>query len=235
MSIPGRDNASRCIMFLHLKEDIIEESAGDPRFPVWLIADSEPKRWGKMLDTPLDPRHPACHSIWTSVLNYVQDKLYRQDKRRFNTEHLYIRNAVTDSDDKPENITIKWPEKLQKKGQLLETYLLEYNPVVVITFGIFAFEFLRRARNEKPVYAISHWGAESLGTEFNKRTDKFNSGSTNIIPLLHVSIARGNFLKSHKYFVGEKGDKQVNYFEYVGNRLAELFLSNLRSENIWID
>jgi hypothetical protein len=41
---------------------------GDPDFPIWLLGDSNPKGWQSVLETPLDPRHPARHNIWTPVL-----------------------------------------------------------------------------------------------------------------------------------------------------------------------
>lgn len=65
--------------------------SGDPKFPVWLIADSEPKNWRKLLLAPLDPRHPVRHNIWTSVLEYMQEVLYKQKRLRFDAAKLYIR------------------------------------------------------------------------------------------------------------------------------------------------
>ena len=46
----------------------------DPRFPIWLIGDSNPKNWENRLSYPLDARHPARHSIWTPVLDAMQDR-----------------------------------------------------------------------------------------------------------------------------------------------------------------
>jgi len=54
----------------------MNESVGDPKFPIWLIGDSPPEAWADKLDTPLDPRHPARHSIWTSVADPMQDRFY---------------------------------------------------------------------------------------------------------------------------------------------------------------
>ncbi|MFC1981321.1 hypothetical protein ACFLVN_03660 [Chloroflexota bacterium] len=75
----------------------MKDFAGDPKFPTWLIGDSPPEKWADRLDTPLDPRHPARHSIWTSVADSMQDKLYRDGNRRLDTSEPYIRNAS----DKP--------------------------------------------------------------------------------------------------------------------------------------
>ena len=207
----------------------MKNCSGDISFPIWLVADSEPKNWQRHLDSPLDPRHPARHSIWTPVLDYMQDYLYRNGKRRFNTENLYVRNAVKNPSDRPKPTDLYWSQKLETEVGKLQS-LLDAKPRVVLTFGAFAFEFLRRASKESPE-KYGDWGTEELGKQFVKRTDNYTKLQVNIIPLLHVSISRGKFLKSHKYFVGkEKG----NYFEFVGEKLAELFLKELITELIWV-
>jgi len=212
----------------------VKDHTGDPRFPVWLVADSEPRNWHHLLSAPLDPRHPARHNIWTPVLDYVQDTLYRKEKRRFDTTNLYIRNAVINSDDKPQSTALSWSQELQKEIHSLSTSLLNFKPRVVLTFGAFAFEFLRRAHGEKPMLPYSHWSTRQLGGEFKNRIASYEASKTNILPLLHVSIARGKFLESHKYFVGEESMEPANYFEFVGNKLAQLFLRELRNAPIWI-
>lgn len=212
----------------------MKDYTGDPKFPVWLVADSEPKNWRHLLVTPLDPRHPARHSIWTPVLEYIQETLYRLDRRRFNTETLYIRNAVTNPDDKPDGLRLNWTQELQKKTDSLRSNLVRFNPRLVLTFGAFAFEFVRRSRNEEPVFPYSHWSTLRLGTEFKSRITSFNASNINVLPLLHVSISRGRFLESHKYFVGEERGESPNYFEFVGTKLAELFLEKLALEPIWV-
>lgn len=213
----------------------MKEYVGDPGFAVWLVADSEPRNWHHLLLTPLDPRHPARHSIWTPILEYMQEALYKRDRRRFNTETLYIRNAVTSPDEKPEGMRLNWHQELRDKIDSLRTSLLRQNPKVILTFGAFAFEFVRRFRSEEPTYPYSHWGTAQLGNEFRKRITSYDVSKTNILPLLHVSISRGKFLESHKYFVGEEGKKPPNYFEYVGGKLAELFLQRLALEPIWVE
>ena len=61
----------------------------------------------------------------------------------------------------------------------------------------------------------------------------YNPLQVNVVPLLHVSIARGRFLYSHRYFVGGEGDSEPNYFDYVGRKLAEVFLQYM-GKKIWI-
>jgi len=211
----------------------MKDSSGDISFPIWLVADSEPEKWQSRLDSPLDPRHPARHNIWTPVLDYMQDYLYRNGKRRFNTENLYIINAVKNSNEKPKGEDLDWSEKLQAKVSKLRTVLLEAKPKVVLSFGAFAFEFLRRASGDKNTpEPFSHWGTRELGRELKEHIDNYSKTRVNIIPLLHVSIARGKFLESHKYFVDEENG---NYFEFVGHKLAKLFLRELAWEPIWIN
>jgi len=93
----------------------MKDSVGDPTFSIWLIADSEPRSWQGLLLTPLDPRHPARHSIWTSVLDYMQEMLYREQKLRFASDRLYITNAVKKPEHKPTVTAIDWPAGLQEK------------------------------------------------------------------------------------------------------------------------
>ncbi len=212
----------------------MKDFIGDPQFPVWLIADSEPRNWRQSLLTPLDPRHPARHNIWTSVADYMQEAFYKNERRRFDAGRLYIRNAVTDPDEKPEGVKLNWTQALRDKSKSLGANLLSFSPKVVLTFGAFAFEFTRRAYSEEPIYPYAHWGTMQLGNEFRKRVISYNSAKVNILPLLHVSISRGRFLESHKYFVGREAEDFPNYFEYVGGKLAELFSQLLLSEPIWV-
>lgn len=207
----------------------MQDSSGDIDFPIWLVADSEPRNWQAQLDSPLDSRHPARHNIWTPVLDYMQDYLYRNGKRRFNTENLYIRNAVKNPNDKPARIDLDWSQTLETKVNEFRG-LLDAKPKIVFTFGAFAFEFLRRACGESPE-KFGNWGAAELGSQFKERIKEYNESRVNILPLLHVSISRGRFLESHKYFVGGKNG---NYFKFVGHQLAELFVNEFAQEPIWI-
>ena len=199
-----------------------------------MVADSEPKNWQELLLTPLDPRHPARHSIWTSVLNYVQETLYTHDRRRFATDTLYIINAVKNPDDKPKATDVDWPDGLQKKTHSLRDRLLNFKPKIIITFGAFSFEFVRRACDNEFAVPFGKWSSKRLGEEFKKRVELYEPSRINILPLLHVSISRGRFLESHRDFVGEGGKEPANYFEFVGTKLASLFLKEAEKLPIWI-
>jgi len=212
----------------------MEDSVGDPGFPVWLVADSEPKRWQGVLLTPLDSRHPARHSIWTSVVDYMQEVFYRQDRRRLATNRMYITNAIKDSDDKPRPTDADWSYKIKDGARLLGDKLSDCEPKVVITFGAFAFEFVRRALKEEPSVPFSHWSTKRLGIEFKRRVALFDISGINVFPFLHVSISRGRFLESHKYFVGDGADEPPNYFKFVGTTLANLLVGQCKELAIWV-
>ncbi len=81
-------------------------------------------------------------------------------------------------------------------------------------------------------HKYGYWGAKRLGQVFKQRIDQFDISATNFLPLLHVSIARGRFIQSHNYFCNEDG---ANYFEYVGNHIAEILIEYQDKMAIWIE
>ena len=199
----------------------MKDFAGDPEFPIWLIGDSPPPAWVGKLDTPLDPRHPARHNIWTSVADPMQDRLYTQEKLRLDTSHLYIRNSM-----------LSLGEQIQLSGPRLKELLDKHRPNIVLTFGASAFMIALFASGEVPqkLYKTT----KLLGEQFRGRIEKYDEHKVNIIPLLHVSIARGKFLEGHRDFVGPYGSMSPNYFDYVGTKLADLLLAKLSDKPIWI-
>ena len=199
----------------------MKDFTGDPEFPIWLIGDSPPEAWADKLDTPLDPRHPARHSIWTSVADPMQDRLYTQGKLRLDTSRLYIRNAMLSLD-----------EQTQLSQERLKKLLDKYRPSVVLTFGASAFMIALPASDETP--QKSYKTTKLLGEQFRSRIEKYDEHKVNIIPLLHVSIARGKFLEGHRDFVGPHGSMPPNYFDYVSTKLADLLLAQLSDKPIWI-
>ena len=206
----------------------MKNSTGDPRFPIWLIGDSPPEAWADKLDTPLDPRHPARHNIWTSVAEPMQDRLYRQRKLRLDTSRLYIRNAMSQPLATP---IIN--EQTRKSQEALKELLDKYKPRILLTFGVSAFNITLWASGEIPsVFANS---AKLLGEQFRSRIEKFHDDKVNIIPLLHASIARHWFLSAHRDYVGVYGPAPPNYFDYVGTKLADLLLAKFSDKSIWIE
>jgi hypothetical protein len=210
----------------------MKSEIGDKGFPIWLLGDSNPRNWQEDLESPLDPRHPARHNIWTSVLDVIQDRVYRERRLRVDTSALYIRNAIGDPSNKP-------PENISYWDPLIEQGVVEFRqsldqscPILVFCFGAFSFEFMRRSFRVEPAHPYHVWGASRLGNEFRKRMDRFDVHAINAIPLLHTSISRGKFLQSHEYFTRQDGG---NYFEYVGNRIADKLLEHCDQLKIWIE
>ncbi len=204
---------------------------GDKSFDIWLLGDSNPKNWESVLDSPFDPRHPARHSIWTPVIDVIQDTVFREKHIRVDTRQLYIRNAIENPDYKPKSNINDWSQIVNTEIYLLQDLISEYKPKIVFSFGAFAFEFGRRVLGDDPNRRYGYWGSKKLGSEFRLRIDHFDTTKTNLIPLLHVSIARGKFIQSHNYFCDKEGS---NYFDYVGSTIASRFLGNEGNLDIWI-
>jgi hypothetical protein len=211
---------------------MMELEVGNRDFPLWLIGDSNPAQWESSLLTPLDPRHPVRHNIWTSVLDVMQDRVYREARLRIDSSRLYIRNALADSNNKPAPSERQWGTSVQGAISDLQQLIKNDHPIMLFCFGAFAFEFVRRALGEAPPRKYGHWGARRLGEEFRARMAAFDLARTNAIPLLHRSIAGGKFIEAHEFFCGEKG---ANYFERAGTALAQVLLQNRKQLRIWIE
>jgi len=181
---------------------------------------------GDKLDFPLDAKHPARHNIWTSILDSLQDKLFRQKKRRFNTSRLYIRNAL----DIP--LAISTPEQQLQAREKLSNLINKYKPQIVLTLGVYAFLSTSLATGQP--FQTPPNTTKLLGQQFRSSINNYSGRQTNVIPLLHVSIARGKFLEAHRYFIGDDSEEHDNYFNYVGEKLADLLLNSFSNEQIWI-
>jgi hypothetical protein len=210
----------------------MKREAGEPSFPIWLLGDSEPRNWNMVLDTPLDPRHPARHNIWTPVLDVMQDRFFRERQARMNTKPLFIRNAIGDPQFKPAGNVLQWPMPVEDEIQHLHRLLEKHHPKLILSFGAFAFEFGRRALNEAEPHPYSYWSARQLGNEFRRRCQQVDVEQTNLLPLLHATIARGRFIQSHEQFCGDQPG--TNYFKQVGNALADVIISRHDQLSIWI-
>ncbi len=208
----------------------MNKEVGDKNFPIWLLGDSNPRNWQADLDSPLDPRHPARHNIWTSVLDVIQDRVFRKQHARIDTSTLYIRNAIEHPSDKPERSSKIWHKKIEAEVGIFRQLINEYKPLFVISFGAFSFEFARRALDITPVHHYGYWTTKNLGDAFRQSLNQFQMKTT-LIPLLHTSIARGRFVQSHKYFCN---DEKGNYFTYTGTLLAQKMLENANQLSIWI-
>jgi len=210
----------------------MKKEVGSKNSEIWLLGDSNPKNWQTVLETPFDPRHPARHSIWTPVLEVIQDRVFRVCRWRVDTSQIYVRNAIEDPSNKPPSRSIEWGMKVQNEVQEFQKIVREHCPKIIFSFGAFSFEFARRVLSEEPRRGYGYWGARRLGEQFRQRIEQFNLDTTNLLPLLHVSIARGRFIQSHEYFCGREG---ANYFEFVGKRVAQKLIEYRDELRVWIE
>jgi len=208
------------------------KETGDRNSEIWLLGDSNPKNWQAILETPFDPRHPARHSIWTPVLEAIQDRVFRECRSRVDTSSIYVRNAIEDPANKPSPRNIEWGIGVEREVQGFQEIVREYRPKILFSFGAFSFEFARRALDQEPKRSYGYWGARRLGHEFRQRISQFDLNAINLLPLLHVSIARGRFIQSHDYFCGQEG---ANYFEFVGNHVAQRLIEHHGKLRVWIE
>jgi hypothetical protein len=215
---------------------MMKSEIGNPTFPLWLLGDSEPARWRDKLDEPFDKRHPIRHNIWTSITDVIQHDVFAALGRRVATEEMFVRNAVQDPGTKPKddlfNAERSWPAEAEASLGDYRRLLAAHRPKLVISFGVFAFAFALRALNE----TCGSWacaGSESaiLGCEFRKRASNFDPTRTNVLPLLHRSIAGGHFLAGHDQFTGVEG---ANYFESAGTAIATLLVRHHTDLDCWV-
>lgn len=210
---------------------MMTRECGDKKSRIWLLGDSEPENWQDQLNTPFDSRHPIRHNIWTSILEIVQDEVYRKLRERLDTKDIYIRNAIGDTAIKPKNNQKEWNENVEYELNSLKSLINENKPIFIFSFGSFAYEFGRRAIGDMPCRTFGYWDTYNLGDEFRTRINGFSIDNTNLLPLLHRSIAGGKFLQSHDYFCRSTG---ANYFDYVGKEVADIIIKNRDSLRIWI-
>ncbi len=209
----------------------MDRESGNKNSSIWLIGDSSPQNWSESLDKPLDSRHPARHNIWTPILDGVQKEVFVGDRRRVDDSNLYVRNAIHNPTHKPPGSSVEWGSTLSAETESFGKLLGKYEPMLVFTFGAFAFEFARRSLKREPGRSFGYWTTRRLGEKFRQSVEEFNPEGLNVFPLLHVTIARGKFLKSHENFT-ESTDG--NYFDLVAGEIGKLLLGNKDKLNIWL-
>ena len=200
----------------------MRRESGSRDFPIWSIGDSSASHWEGDLGDPLDSIHPARHNIWTPILEGIQSQLFSSMRTRLNTDELYVRNAVYHACERPGEKGVEWPARVEEAIEELISLLASQTPRLVFSFTAFAFEFTRRSRDEVPNRAFGYWTTKRLGWEFRKRIRAFTADSINLVPLLHVSIARRHFLTSHgKFTQSEEGNYFVQVVAEIGDCLSK--------------
>ncbi|HEY8908829.1 MAG TPA: hypothetical protein VIM51_00890 [Desulfosporosinus sp.] len=196
-----------------LIEKTKKRESGDRTYPIWLL---------------VNPKHTAVrHNIWTPVLAEIQDKVFREIHKRIDTTNIYIRNVVSDPGIVPNTLNW-WGAEVASEIELFREIVLEHKPEILISFGAFPYEFLRRVYEIKPEKGPKYWGSSFLGDEFGRSIENFDINQTNRFPLLRRVISSGKFIEDHNYF-GE------NYFHYVGTKIAEKLIEHKDSLKIWIE
>jgi hypothetical protein len=146
---------------------------------------------------------------------------------RLDGTQLYTRNAVEDPNDK--NELGKLRPLTESFGQDLIKRVNSGDPHLLITFGAFSYEFAQRSCGQVPDCNWKDRRVDELGGAFRRELEKIGPNRTNILPLLHATIARGKCLQNHGQFCGPDGaklcdDAEPNYFEQVGDRIAAFLL-----------
>ena len=195
---------------------MMKQESGERAYPIWLL---------------VNPKHPAVrYNIWTPVLDKIQDRIFREIHTRVDTTNIFIRNAVSDCGIVPNTLNW-WRPEVAKEIVLFREIVLEHKPKILISFGAFPFEFLRRVYEIKPEKGPKYWGTSNLDDEFRKAIENFDINKTNRIPLRRRLIASSNDLEAHNCF-DRKGSE--NYYYDIGSKIAEKIIENKDNLNIWI-
>ena len=197
-------------------KSLVGRDSGERSYPIWLL---------------VNPKYPAVvYGIWRHVLDEIQDKVYREIQTRIDTTNIYIRSAVVDCGIVPNTLNW-WGNEVSAEIKLFRELILEYNPKMLISFGAFAFEFMRRVYEIKPEKGPKYWSASVLKDAFDMSMEKFDVSNTNMIPLLRRVIESDKSIETESYFSQSDSEK---YFHYVGAKIAEKIIENKTNLNIWI-
>lgn len=198
---------------------------GDPASPIWLLGDSAPIKIAGIRHA-LDPRHPTRHTIWTSVLEAIQERLFsfpEHQPRRLSHQALYTANAVDTVEAKSSDAEVsRCFERLRQLSRV-------HRPRTIITFGSFAYEFAVAAveGGAIPKVPYSELKLSVIRDAFDKRV--VDDGLV-VVPLLHQIVAL-KFAQCHDAYSAEGFD---SYYEYCGMHLANRLLQVHCNDRIWV-
>jgi len=122
-------------------------------------------------------------------------------------------------------------QQVKEMRELQELPNRPTKPLLVLCFGLFAFEFARRAQEDKiEVLRPKDWdkkqGILKLSMKFDENIEKVKLGNMTLLPLLHASSAV-SFQFASRDFSGHGG----NYFEYVGEKIADVLIKKVLRAN----
>jgi len=197
-------------------EKMITRESGERSYPIWLL---------------VNPKHPAVrYYIWEPILDEIQDKVFRKIHERIDTKHIYVRNVVREI-GMVANTLNWWGAEVDLEIEQFRELILEHKPKIIITFGAFPYEFIRRVYDIKPKKAPKYWGTSMLKEVFEDSIENFDMNQTNRIPLLRRVVESGKFIEGPNNFCSEDVE---NYFYYVGSKIAEKIIENKDGFNNWI-
>jgi hypothetical protein len=195
--------------------NLTKRESGDRTYPIWLI---------------INPKHPGVrHSIWRPVLDEIQDKVYRGIQTRIDTTNIYIRSALSDCGIVPNTLNW-WEREVAAEIELLKEIVGEHKPKILISFGAFPFEFVRRVFEIKPQKGPKFWANSMLVDEFENSMENFDINKINRVPILRRVIVGKNCLEHNNL---SQNDIE-RYFQYVGTKIAQKIIENKDSLNVWI-
>jgi hypothetical protein len=220
---------------------------GNVESPIWLVGDSDPEGLKPSdLEFVFDDRHPTIHNIWTPIIYKMQKKAYK-DKRELEDKQFYIRNAIENANMKPGKYAHSWDDSnfflkkikyIKEQMKNTEELIIEGKPKMVITFGGFSFEFIRRCCGIKKEEECQYrnWTVIELRKEFIKSINDEeikNDKGIKIFPLLHKIISE-NYLYCHKNFSHDNLENNINgnYFEYVADKLYKKIIKIIKLKKI---
>lgn len=196
---------------------LIDRDSGDKTYPIWLL---------------INPKYPAVVSdIWKHVLDAIQDKVYRDMHSRIDTTNIYIRSVVLDCGVVPNTLNW-WGNEVATEIKSFRELVLEHNPKLLISFGAFPFEFVRRVFEIQPEKGPKYWSASNLRDEFEASLENFDLNQTNMIPLLRRVISGDRLMETQNYFSGNESEQ---YFRHAGTKIAERIIQNKDSLDIWME
>lgn len=197
--------------------DKMKIESGDRSNPIWLV---------------VNPKYPAVrYHIWAPILDAIQDRVFRKLRARIDTRNIFIINAVSDIGILPNSLNCREAEAA-KEIVILKESVLEYQPKLLITFGMITYEFVKRVLEIRPEKGSKYWNTTNLGEEFERSIANFDITQTNRIPLLHRVMKNDKFILDRNDFSREDSE---NYFREVGVKIADRIIENKDNLRIWIE
>lgn len=197
--------------------DTMKKESGDKSCPIWLL---------------VNPKSPYVrYDIWNPILDTIQDKVYRELRKRIDTQTIYIKNVVSDIGIIPKTNNGLQMEVVNEI-ELLKKSVLEHQPKMLITFGTVTYELVRRFYKKNPEEGPKYWNTTNLGVEFERSIANFDISQTNKIPLPCRVMKSSNFIEDSTYSSWEDGEP---YFRYAAAKIADKIIENKDNLNIWIN